>query len=213
MLARKLRIRPGTQILIINAPASYRTTLGELPEGVKVLSKRSASHNYIHLFVTDQEELNSLFPGAVKSMAEEALLWISFPKGGSGIQTDLTRDKGWSILEKYKLRWLAMISFDQTWSAFLLTNAKAPLAKGNSRMKDAAVYFDSATKTVKIPDDLNLAFKKDPAVKEFFASLSFTNRKEYVLWIVTASKPETRVSRLQKTLEKLRSGKKNPSEK
>jgi uncharacterized protein YdeI (YjbR/CyaY-like superfamily) len=48
---------------------------------------------------------------------------------------------------------------------------------------------------------------------QFFEELSFTNKKEYVLWINDAKKEETREKRLVETLEKLKAGKKNPSEK
>ena len=43
--------------------------------------------------------------------------------------------------------------------------------------------------------------------------LSFSHRKEYVVWIVEAKKPETRAARLTKTVEMLARGKKNPSDK
>ncbi|MBL7726419.1 MAG: YdeI/OmpD-associated family protein [Dinghuibacter sp.] len=47
----------------------------------------------------------------------------------------------------------------------------------------------------------------------FFESLSFTNKKEYVLWITGARKEDTRDKRLTMAIEKLRAGRKNPSEK
>jgi excinuclease ABC subunit A len=50
----------------------------------------------------------------------EALLWISFPKGSSGIQTDLSRDQGWEALEGTQLKWVTLVSIDSTWSAFCL---------------------------------------------------------------------------------------------
>jgi hypothetical protein len=46
------------------------------------------------------------------------ICWIHYPKGSSGIQTDLTRDKGWENLLKENLHWLSLISFNETWSAF-----------------------------------------------------------------------------------------------
>ena len=40
-----------------------------------------------------------------------------------------------------------------------------------------------------------------------FDGLSFTHRKEWVRWIEEAKKPETRATRLAKTVESLRAGK------
>jgi hypothetical protein len=48
------------------------------------------------------------------------MLWISFPKGTSKIQTDLTRDKGWEVLQGLDLKWITLVSVNETWSAFAL---------------------------------------------------------------------------------------------
>jgi uncharacterized protein YdeI (YjbR/CyaY-like superfamily) len=46
-----------------------------------------------------------------------------------------------------------------------------------------------------------------------FETLSFTNQREYVTWILEAKKPETRAARLAKTVDMLAKGRKNPSDK
>jgi uncharacterized protein YdeI (YjbR/CyaY-like superfamily) len=46
--------------------------------------------------------------------------------------------------------------------------------------------------------------------KEFYAGLSFTNRKECVEWVVTAKREETRMERVKGTAERLEKGWKNP---
>ena len=46
--------------------------------------------------------------------------------------------------------------------------------------------------------------------KTFFETLSFTNKKEYVEWIVTAKREETRNNRIEGTIERLLKGWKNP---
>lgn len=48
---------------------------------------------------------------------------------------------------------------------------------------------------------------------DFFNSLSFTHKREYVEWIIGAKKEETRQIRMQTTIEKLTAGKKNYNEK
>ena len=51
------------------------------------------------------------------------------------------------------------------------------------------------------------------AKAEFNPALSFTNKKEYVVWILSAKQEKTRTDRLAKIVEKLLAKKKNPSEK
>lgn len=63
------------------------------------------------------------------------------------------------------------------------------------------------------PEDLEQLFTLHPKAKHFFDTLSFSNRKEYVTWITGAKKEDTRKRRLDSALEKLKAGKKNPSEK
>jgi uncharacterized protein YdeI (YjbR/CyaY-like superfamily) len=46
-----------------------------------------------------------------------------------------------------------------------------------------------------------------------YQQLSYSNKKEYLLWILTAKQEKTRDERLVKFIEKLIAGKKNPSEK
>jgi uncharacterized protein YdeI (YjbR/CyaY-like superfamily) len=58
-----------------------------------------------------------------------------------------------------------------------------------------------------------MLLKRNKQAAGFFDSLAFTNRKEYVEWIGSAKKDETKQKRLAATLEKLTARKKNPSEK
>jgi hypothetical protein len=57
------------------------------------------------------------------------LLWIAFPKASSGIQTDLSRDKGWDSLKTHNPKWIGLISVDNDWSAF----AVRPYKPGEAR--------------------------------------------------------------------------------
>ena len=56
----------------------------------------------------------------IRALKPDSLLWISFPKGTSKIQTHLTRDKDWDALRQTDLKWITLISVNETWSAFAL---------------------------------------------------------------------------------------------
>ena len=211
-LQKKLRIQPDTKILVLFPPAGYEKTLGNLPENVSVTEKISGKHSFIHLFVRNKTELEKNISRCVKALAPEALFWISYPKGA---KTDLTRDKGWECLEGLNMQWLALISFDENWSAFLMKNSppKAQSPASINYQSASEEWVDVKTKAVRVPDDLKKLFGKNKNAEKIFEALSFTNRKEYVLWIVSAKREETRAERLARTIEKLKAGKKNPSEK
>jgi hypothetical protein len=71
------------------------------------------------------------------------------------------------------------------------------------------VWRDDGQRTVEIPSDL-ARLMKEHGVRDFFDSLSFTNRKEYCRWITEAKKPETRTARLTKSVDMMRRGIRTP---
>lgn len=77
----------------------------------------------------NKSELDKLIPKAARALKPESILWISFPKGTSGIQTDLTRDKGWESIRALDLKWITLISVNESWSAFSLR----PYKEGEQR--------------------------------------------------------------------------------
>lgn len=72
---------------------------------------------------------------------------------------------------------------------------------------------DEDERVINIPEDLKKAFQKKAKAQAFFTTLSYSNRKEYVVWITSAKKTETRERRLEETIRKLLKGLKNPSQK
>jgi hypothetical protein len=72
---------------------------------------------------------------------------------------------------------------------------------------------DEEERVVNVPEDLKKLLAKSKKAQSFFDSLSYTNRKEYALWIDSAKKEETKLKRMKEILPKLLAGKKNPSEK
>ena len=85
--------------------------------------------DWIQIFVKNKAELDKLAPKAARALKPASLLWISFPKGSSKIQTDLTRDKGWEDIQKLDLKWVNLVSINETWSAF----AMRPYKEGEAR--------------------------------------------------------------------------------
>lgn len=72
-------------------------------------------------------------------------------------------------------------------------------------------WINPTTKEVRIPDDLSTALKRNKKLSDIFYSLAYSHKKEYVEWIVTAKKEETRLNRIKGTMERLEKGWKNPA--
>ncbi len=69
---------------------------------------------------------------------------------------------------------------------------------------------DLDERLVIIPDDFLLELNTNKLF-DFFESLSFSNRKEYVNWIEGAKRSETRIKRIQKGVDLLSNKVKNPN--
>jgi hypothetical protein len=117
-LAKKLKLKPGARAALVNAPKGYAKELAPLPAGATLSAKLGREHDWIQLFAKDQAELKKLLKPAARALAPESLLWISFPKGSSNAQSDLTRDTGWKILTSTDLKLITLVSVNDTWSAF-----------------------------------------------------------------------------------------------
>jgi len=150
----------------------------------------------------------------MKLVKKDVVVWVYYPKGSSKIQSDLTRDNGWDCLlaEGDKLTWISLISFDDTWSVFgFRAKTEADKKKeAKPKVREIFNWVNPQTKEVKLPDDLAAALRKNKTEADTFKSLSFSNKKEYLEWIVTAKREETRKERIQGTIERLQKKWKNP---
>ena len=212
-LAQKLKIKQGASICTINAPSDFKEKLQPLSPRLSI-STNTKGCDQIHWFVENRSQMEKELSEILAAIRHSMILWIYYPKGSSKIQTDLTRDKGWdTLLAHSELQWLSLISFDDTWSAFAVRLKTDSDKKKGEKPKPRPIfeYIDAETKTIRLPADFGKALAKNKQEKKFFDTLSFTNRKEYVEWIVTAKREETRNQRVKETIERLSRKWKNPA--
>ena len=211
-IADKLRIKSNNVLLTLNAPTDFKKNLGALPAGVKIIPGGDG-YNQVHWFVMNRTQMEKELPRVLKLVNDDVICWTYYPKGTSKLQTDLTRDKGWEALLKHEdLAWISLISFDDTWSTFAFRKKTEADRKKESKPKTREIwnYVNPQTKDVRLPAGLPELFAKNKKAEKFFHELSFTNKKEYIEWIVTAKRAETKQERLIETIERLNKGWKNP---
>ena len=131
-LARKLKLKPGLRAAVIGAPAGYLESL-DLPADVTMIEALDGPLDWVQVFVRTSADLAAIVEPLRTALLPTGLLWISYPKGASRIQTDLTRDKGWEPLADSDLMWLSLVSVDATWSAFSLRPYKLGEARQTFR--------------------------------------------------------------------------------
>jgi len=108
-----MKLKAGADAAIVNAPPGYLEAL-RTPPGVRLGATLNGKVDWVQIFVRSRAELEVMLPGVLAALKPESLLWICFPKGSSRIQTDLTRDQGWEALSGADLKWINLISVDET---------------------------------------------------------------------------------------------------
>ena len=117
-MPKKLGIKEGHKLLIVNAPEDFDRTLGTLPMGVSVSEKpgRGRTENVIILFVLSFSELEKQFSKLADLLKPNGGFWIGWPKKASKIETDLTFD----VVQKKGLAAglvdNKICAIDETWS-------------------------------------------------------------------------------------------------
>ncbi len=116
-VAQKLLIKPGYKVLVVNAPKGYKTQLGELPAGAKLLKAPTGPADLIQVFVANRAELEEQLPKLKTALAPNGLLWVSYLKGTAKTKTDINRDTLHAYGRTIGLEGVSLISIDDDWSA------------------------------------------------------------------------------------------------
>lgn len=113
-LVKKLQIKKGNKVGLVNAPAGFG--LADLPDGVALVRAAEAGLDVALLFAEDSEVLKRDAAATLSALKPEGIFWIAYPKKTSGLKTDLTRDEGWQVIAPLGLTPVTNIALDATWS-------------------------------------------------------------------------------------------------
>ncbi len=117
-LGRKLGIKEGFRAMLYNPPKHYFDLFADWPDDVELVEKaRTEQIDFMQFFCTRMTELEKVLGNYKDSLKKNGLLWISWPKGTSKIETDLNRD----IIRDYILKTTGLVdvkvaAIDQDWS-------------------------------------------------------------------------------------------------
>lgn len=150
-LFKKLNLKEQTEILVVNAPASFEAELAAL-EGVAVQRSPTAleSITFALAFVTQQTEVDELAAAIAPQAPGDAILWFAYPKVSSKNYTcEFNRDTGWAGLGDLGFEPVRQVAIDADWSALrfrrvefiksMTRNAKLAISKaGQARSAKSA---------------------------------------------------------------------------
>jgi hypothetical protein len=110
---KKLRLPDGG--IILNAPAEIEQQL--LLSGFNNKLKAKGENENILVFVNDSRAALTFLDKQLKLVKRDGMLWLAYPKGTSGIATDINRDKLWQLAAPFGIRPVAIVAFNAQWSA------------------------------------------------------------------------------------------------
>lgn len=124
-LARKLGIKEGCKVLVIDAPAGYRTLLEPLPNSVQFAARLSKGVDLVQVFSTRRSALERVLGAARQMLAPSAVVWVSWPKKAAKVDTDITEDTIRKVA--LPLGWvdIKVCAVDEVWSGLKLVVRKA----------------------------------------------------------------------------------------
>jgi Bacteriocin-protection, YdeI or OmpD-Associated len=214
---KKLQIKPGFKVNVINAPENATAIFGDIPSDVNFSYQTETGSDAYLVFAITKADMFAALEAIHKSIGDKTIAWIFYPKAKTALAADLNLMQSWSDLSKYDLAPCGSAAVNKIWTGIRIKTASSQKKSGVGNAEIAnneyGKYIDVANKIVNLPEDLKEELSKNPTALAFYDQLAYSHRKEYVLWIVTAKQEKTRTDRISKMMEKLLASKKNPSEK
>jgi hypothetical protein len=120
-LPKKLGIKPGMSMVVLNAPTNLDAILGELPDRVAASRRLSSHHDLVLIFVTRQVDFAAKIHDLTSAIAPDGTIWVAWPKRASKIETDMTENVIREIvLPSTGLVDVKVCAIDHEWSALKL---------------------------------------------------------------------------------------------
>jgi hypothetical protein len=119
-MAKKLGIKAGFKVLLINQPAHYFDLLANMPPDIILINDAGTTLNFIHFFTKEYDELVGLLPTLRQRITHDGIIWVSWPKKASKVITDVTEDKIRNYALQTGLVDVKVCAVDDVWSGLKL---------------------------------------------------------------------------------------------
>ena len=134
-LPKKLGIKPGHRVRLVEAPPGFDRTLGELQDAVELVGDEAAGGlDVIIFFTTSADALRARFDELAGALTAAGMLWIGWPKKAAKVPTDLTENVVRDIALARGMVDVKVCAIDETWSGlklvYRLADRAAVAAKG-----------------------------------------------------------------------------------
>jgi hypothetical protein len=123
-LAKKLGIKEGTAILVIDPPDDLGQLLHPLPDGVQILTTPQPDIDVIHIFTNSREGLFNGLAKSVRLIKQNGSIWVSWYKKAAKLPTEITEDSVREAAFPLGLVDIKVCAVDEKWSGLKLVIRK-----------------------------------------------------------------------------------------
>jgi hypothetical protein len=124
-LSKKLGIKPGTLLHVVNPPVDYAALLEPLPENVAIVREATNGLDMVHVFLKRRSDLVDLINIYKNTIKQNGTIWVSWPKKAAKIATDVTEDTVREVALPLGLIDIKVCAIDDVWSGLKLVIRKA----------------------------------------------------------------------------------------
>ncbi len=119
-LAKKLGIKSGFTICLVDAPGYYLSLFDDMPAGVNFTNDLNTLKDLVHLFVKEKKTFLALLPQLKQEIKPNGMIWVSWPKKASKVVTDITEDTVRNYALSIDLVDIKVCAVDEIWSGLKL---------------------------------------------------------------------------------------------
>ena len=116
-IVKKRGLKPGMRALVLSAPSGYIDSIAPLPQGVVLSQAGNGTYEFVQLFTSRKSEIEKSKKKMLECAARGALVWVTYPKKASGMESDLSREVVWAAMADTGWRPVSQIAIDDIWSA------------------------------------------------------------------------------------------------
>ena len=119
-LAKKLGIKPGMIVQVVNPPDDYTRLLDPMPDGVVIRLRGATALDLVHVFTQSRSELLEALMTYQKKIRQNGVIWVSWPKKASGIPTEVNENTIREVALPLGLVDIKVCAVDEIWSGLKL---------------------------------------------------------------------------------------------
>jgi hypothetical protein len=123
-LAKKLGIKEGCKVLVVNAPGAYLKLLEPLPPEVEFVSGLTHGPDIVHTFLDNKAELEKVLASLRRKIKPAGTVWISWPKKAAKVPTDITENVVRALALSLGFVDIKVCAVDDVWSGLKLVIRK-----------------------------------------------------------------------------------------